>query len=175
MRLNAEFEQSTNKSSSQADLRCEICSKAFLSPSTYGQHIVSTKHKENRKRLLSGGDKKLVKSRSVSSGEFSVNSFESSEKSKLQDQCIFCKKSATDKHMATHNFPPFKENCVDVHGLKDYVRSKIEKGNCVFCEMTFGSQEAARQHMSDLGHAKINTEQFEEYSSFYVWKIEEVD
>jgi len=79
-KIKIEFDQSTNKSASQSDLRCEICSKSFLSPSTYGQHISSLKHKANRKKLLNHDGKNLARSKSASSAEFSVLSCDSSEK-----------------------------------------------------------------------------------------------
>jgi hypothetical protein len=82
----------------------------------------------------------MAKSRSASSSEFSVLSVDSSEKDRVQESCIFCKKDSTDKHLASHNFPPFKQNCTDVAGLKGYIKSKIEGGHCVYCEMTFTSQ-----------------------------------
>jgi len=47
----------SSKSQSNSEIYCDVCSKKFMSPQTYKQHINSQKHKNNRKELLYHKDK----------------------------------------------------------------------------------------------------------------------
>ena len=75
--------------------------------------------------------------------------------------------------MKAHSFPPFKYNCRDYNGLIQYVREIIGKNKCLYCETEFGTLEAVQKHMIDVGHAKIDTENFGQFEQFYDWMIKE--
>lgn len=121
----SEFESVNSKSTSQAELRCGLCSKTFMSARTYAQHVASTKHKQ---RAKAQEQRTLAKTKSASS-EFSVISLPVD----TTDYCLFCHKISDECHMMAHNFPPFAENCVNLPGLKSYVKSIIESKHCVYC------------------------------------------
>lgn len=73
-----------------------------------------------------------------------------------------------------HNFPPFPAECIDAEELTKYVEHKIkDEFTCVFCDQVFGNEESTKQHMTDLGHAKLDIDNFHEFEKFYLWKIEE--
>jgi NAD-dependent SIR2 family protein deacetylase len=59
-----------------------------------------------------------------------------------------------------HNFPPFEHECINYDGLVEFVQGKLAKFECVYCHISFHSEESVRQHMNDLGHAKLNIENF---------------
>lgn len=131
-----------------------------MSHSTYGQHIVSQKHKQRRNELTRKEKlKSLKKSKSSTSSEFEVLS-ETSKMTK-SEQCPFCNKQYSAKHLAMHNFPPFKDNCLDLDGLVEKVRSIIEEHRCPHCEAQFHSVESTKQHMIDVGHMGLNPEHLE--------------
>ena len=56
----------SSKSQSQSEIYCEVCSKKFMSPQTYKQHINSQRHKQNRKGLLNNPKKDKSETSSVS-------------------------------------------------------------------------------------------------------------
>ena len=137
-----------------------------MSAATYKQHLNSQKHKNNCKQLI-----RLQKANSTTS---SASSFEVIGEDAHKPDCIFCNEKMDLHHLSSkHCFPPFREECVDVQGLIDCVTDIVQKGNCVFCGQHFSSPESAKQHMIDMGHGKLNLEQFETYEPFYLWKIEE--
>ncbi len=70
-----------------------------------------------------------------------------------------------------HSFPPFEAECINYNGLVEYVRAKVGKLCCVYCDIKFNSEESVKQHMNDVGHGKLNIERFNEYEKFYLWKI----
>ncbi len=164
--LSVEFDSEiSSKSSTQKELHCEICSKSFLSPNTYKHHMNSQKHKKNRKKIV---EKPGSLSKSSSESEFSVLGLEKVTK------CMFCNEWETKEHLkAKHNFPPFVAECIDIGELSKYVMKKIKDNHCVFCGLTFGNEESTKQHMMDLGHAKLNIDNFGEFEKFYLWRIEE--
>ena len=108
--IHKEFQtEQSSKSQSQAEIYCEVCSKKFMSPQTYKQHINSQKHKQNRKLLKAGRDK----SETSSLSEFEV----------IQPhQCLFCTASVSEEHLfKKHCFPPFKTECSNLEALMAHV------------------------------------------------------
>lgn len=72
-----------------------------------------------------------------------------------------------------HNFPPFEAECINKKGLINHLKSKIAEGQCVYCQQKFEGSLGVRQHMADVGHAKLDITDFGEYEKYYLWKIEE--
>lgn len=137
-----------------------------MSAATYKQHLNSQKHKNNRKQLI-----KPDKAKSETS---SVSEFEVIGEHAHKPDCILCGDKMDAHHLdSKHCFPPFREECYNVDGLIDFVAKIVAKGNCVYCGQHFATPDSAKQHMSDMGHGKLNLEQFGPYESFYMWKIEE--
>jgi hypothetical protein len=134
-----------------------------MSPQTYKQHINSQKHKSNRKELLYHKDK---------SESSSMSEFELIDEKKVHEICPFCPHSCTPEHLKKeHCFPPFREECVNLDGLIAFVRERVSKGECIYCEQAFGCMDSAKQHMADSGHAKLDIDSFDEFEPFYLWKI----
>lgn len=59
-----------------------------------------------------------------------------------------------------HCFPPFKNECVNLAGLMDFIEETINKGHCIYCDLTFATGDSVKQHMNDVGHNKINIDNF---------------
>jgi hypothetical protein len=53
------------------------------------------------------------------------------------------------------------------------VESVIQKGQCIYCELEFGSEESAKQHMADVGHGRLDLDCFAPFEPYYLWKISE--
>jgi hypothetical protein len=53
------------------------------------------------------------------------------------------------------------------------VEDVINSGKCIYCENEFGSKDSAKQHMADVGHAKLDLESFSPFEVYYLWKINE--
>jgi hypothetical protein len=137
-----------------------------MSPQTYKQHINSQKHKLNRKQLLSGGKDH---SETSSLSEFEVISPEA-------DSCLFCPAARSEQHLlAQHCFPPFRNECSNLQGLIDHVEAVVKKGQCVYCELEFGCEDSAKQHMADVGHARLDLENFAPFEPYYLWQVSESD
>lgn len=165
-----QFENPRSNSSSTADFKCEICNKVFCSPNTYSHHLNSKKHKHNRDRILKKpGQKTLNNSKSQSSSDFSIISHDE----KVNEHCLFCSSGISEEHLKLHNFPPLKYNCSNYSGLVEYVRGIVNSYTCLFCKTVFSSVEAVKQHMMEVGHAKIDTDNFTEFEEFYDWTIKE--
>jgi len=66
-------------------------------------------------------------------------------------------------------FIPEIEYIKDIQGLIVYLGQKISIGNtCIYCEKTFYSLEATRDHMRSMSHCKILWEDNEgEYADYY--------
>lgn len=95
-------------------------------------------------------------------------------------ECLFCNNlsdtmDGNTKHMlSAHSFfVAMPEFCKDVKGLLLYLHEKIEVGlMCLYCEnkggKDFTNGEALRNHMKDMGHTFMKTDEgFEEYEKFY--------
>lgn len=135
-----------------------------MSPQTFKQHINSQKHKTNRKNLISAPNKDHSETSSLS--EFEVLNSNT-------PHCLFCPALRTEQHMLNHHcFPPFRAECTNLEGLIAHVQSIIEKGQCVYCELEFGCADSAKQHMADVGHGKLDLENFAPFEPYYLWKVE---
>jgi hypothetical protein len=55
----------------------------------------------------------------------------------------------------------------------DFIEETINKGHCIYCDLTFTTGDSVKQHMNDVGHNKINIDNFGPFEQFYMWKINE--
>lgn len=65
-------------------------------------------------------------------------------------------------------FVPYSELLTDMDGLVRYLGEKVGVGYaCVCCDRGFGSANAARRHMIDVGHCKMAQDWVHEFGEFY--------
>lgn len=54
-----------------------------------------------------------------------------------------------------------------------FIEDTINKGHCIYCDLIFATGDSVKQHMNDVGHSKINIDNFGPFEQFYMWKINE--
>jgi len=176
------------------DLSCSACRKQFNTSNTYRQHLESKKHKDNvTKEQASDQPKSKGKAPSNQPEAEKIPDNETEEEKEAREDrefeervknapkltledCLFCSEQrdyeANLKHMATYHgfFIPDMDYMVDLPGLIAYLGQKLSIGNvCLYCDRYFGSLQAVRHHMADVGHCKLSYDgdAMLEYDDFY--------
>jgi pre-60S factor REI1 len=90
--------------------------------------------------------------------------------------CLFCSKQADgvkrnlDHMRVAHSFYVLDIDClISLKAMLYYLAEKIQVGHlCINCNKNFGTGQAAQNHMLDMCHCCMNSEDFEdEYEYFY--------
>lgn len=160
---------------------CTACKKKYKTKEMLLQHFQTKKHSK-----AAGGkrDEELteVKERKERAEE-EIDDEEKLVEKKIEKgrrlgfkECSFCGKSHKDatetaEHMSVEHsfFIPDIEYMKDLEALLSYIGDKVGVGHCcLYCHKPFETMAAARQHMADLGHCKMEyNDENDEFDDFY--------
>lgn len=140
-------------------IECRICKKTFKSESTLAHHLQSKKHAKaefNFKRKTA-----FKKKLSEKPDNFEIQEHVAEENEILD--CLFCKEFSLTwqenvKHMRdSHGFViPEKRSCLSFTSLIRRLHRRIKsKRACLVCEMSFETADAAKNHMKDKSHCRL--------------------
>lgn len=102
------------------------------------------------------------------------HAFEREDKN-YSKECLFCRYASNDsrasylKHLyEKHNFHIAKpDNLIFIDELIDFISSKLDKLQCIFCEGVFKDRTILKEHMRKKGHKRINPVN-KEYDKFFL-------
>lgn len=155
---------------------CRLCRKTVKSREMAEQHLETKKHLQKAKKVPAEERDNCIEIRHKEIDEEAERP--QGEKKRLGFlQCPFCthpefeSAEETAEHMSDEHgfFIPDIEYLVDLKGLIAYIGDKVGVGHCcLYCHKMFDSMQAARDHMSDVGHQKMvyNDDEDEEAGEF---------
>lgn len=177
---------------------CDVCQKRFASQKSLQNHEMSKRHRDKVRSLNYDGSDWMSSIHSASEVaeerehsldddmEWSDEHVEQSLRERMTqwethsgfggvfDDMWFESADEALQHLQKGGmFVPFRDRLRDVHGLVRYLSQKVGVGYaCIQCDRTFGSAQAARKHMRDVGHCGMTDEDeawMMEYGEFYDW------
>lgn len=191
-RINALQEQ--RKPTGREKQACELCRKKFSSRKALENHINSRRHRDALMKM----DMSFADSDSVAESEGGVHGMveevdeddmdeeldrrmkdwrgEEGVFSGVFDETWHENGVGAWQHCKSQHefFVPYEEFVKDWDALMGYIGQKVGIGYaCISCDRGFGSSDAARRHMKDVGHCRMGDDWVEEFGEFYRWNEED--